>query len=153
VYENAGRKGKELGMKKFFLGMVLAGFALVSVTVLNAGTVNNQGKAWLDAQTDPPAINVSGRWDSDFGVLSLDQATTSRDVSGSGGGYQLTGVVSGKRLFLLFASNSGTVDYCATLSYENGNSLTGSYSDRQTRLRFGHSLCQERSKKMYMRRK
>jgi hypothetical protein len=47
--------------------------------------------------------------------LHLLQTAGSREVSGNGGGYEITGVVSGKRLFMLFAT-SHTVEYCATLS-------------------------------------
>jgi hypothetical protein len=148
-------------MKRSVSGLLVAGFVLAFATALNAGTLEKEGQAWLDAQKEPAAINVSGTWDSERGVLSLGQNTGSRDVNGSGGGYELTGVVSGKRLYLLFSNPVGllhlgqnnTVDYCAILSSESNNSLTGSYSARQTRLRFGKGLCQEKSKKMYMRKR
>lgn len=32
---------------------------------LTAAKVEVEGKAWLDAQKDPAAINVNGAWDSD----------------------------------------------------------------------------------------
>jgi len=146
-------------MKRFVISSVLgrallAFMVLAFATALQAGTVEKQGKAWLDAQKDPAEVNVNGMWDSQaFGALSLNQATGSRDVDGSGGGYELTGVVSGKRLYLLFATKRGTVDYCAILISDSDNSFAGSYSDRQTRLRFGGGLCQEKSRPMYMKKK
>jgi hypothetical protein len=70
-------------------------------------------------------------------------------VSGNGGGYQIMGVVSGKRLFMLFYENH-TVDYCATLSPNGENSLAGTYSNRKSRLHSG--LCQESSRPMNMKR-
>src|ERR1700691_577624 len=79
---------------------------------LNAAKVEVEGKAWLDSQKDPPSISVNGAWDSDeWGAFHLIQTEGSREVSGNGGGYEITGVVSGKRLFMLF-STEGTVEYC-----------------------------------------
>jgi hypothetical protein len=115
---------------------------------LTAAKVEDEGRAWLDAQKDPPAINVNGRWDSEeWGVLHLIQSEGTRDVSGNGGGYDITGAVSGKRLFMLLSSNR-TVAYCAILSPDGDNSLAGSYSNRKSRLHSG--LCQEKTRPMNM---
>jgi hypothetical protein len=120
-------------------------------TLLGAAKVEVEGKAWLDSQKDPPAMNVNGAWDSEeWGAFLLTQTEGSREVSGNGGGYHITGVVSGKRLFMLF-STKGTVDYCATLSPNGENRLTGTYSDRKSRLKSG--LCQESSRPMIMTKK
>jgi hypothetical protein len=120
-------------------------------TSLSAAKVEVEGKAWLDAQKDPPAMNVNGVWDADdWGTLHLNQAEGSRDVTGNGAGYDIVGVVSGKRLFLLFAEKH-TVEYCATLSPNAENSLEGRYSDRKSRLKSG--LCQKSSRPMYMKKK
>lgn len=118
---------------------------------LTAAKVEVEGKAWLDAQKDPPAMNVNGAWESEeWGSFRLTQAEGSRDVSGNGGGYDITGAVSGKRLFLLFSTRH-TVEYCATLSPNGENSLTGTYSNRKSRLKSG--LCQESSRPMNMTKK
>ena len=140
-------------MKKLLSVLLVAGFVLAFSTALYAGSLENQGKAWLDKQKDPVAINVSGVWESEFGELRLDQATGSRDVSGSGGGYNLAGVVSGKRLYLLFATKSGTVDYCAVVSSESDSILSGEYYNRLSRLRMGEGLCQEKSRRLLMHKK
>ena len=139
-------------MKRF---VILSAFLLLCLTPLSlsAGTVEDRGKAWLDAQKDPAAINVDGTWISDeFGDLHLSQDAGSRDVQGAGGGYGLMGIVSGKSLYLLFTSGR-TVEYCAVLSSGSGNSLSGTYSNRVSRLRFGSGLCQEKSRRMYMSKK
>jgi hypothetical protein len=120
-------------------------------TILSAAKVEVEGKAWLDAQKDPPALNVNGTWDSEeWGTFRLTQAEGSREVSGNGGGYEITGAVSGNHLFMLFSTRH-TVDYCATLSPNAENGLTGTYSDRKSRLHSG--LCQESSRPMNMKKK
>jgi hypothetical protein len=120
-------------------------------TSLAAAKVEVEGKAWLDAQKDPPAMNVNGAWDSDeWGAFHLIQAEGSREVSGNGGGYEITGVVSGKRLFMLFSSRRA-VDYCATLSPNGENSLIGTYSNRKSLLHSG--ICQEKTRPMNMTKK
>jgi serine/threonine-protein kinase len=125
-----------------------------SAPLPSSANVGDRGRAWLDAQKDPPAINVTGAWNSEeWGDLRLIQTQGRRDVSGDAHGYELTGVVSGKRLFLLFHTGKGKVDYCATLNTEADNKLSGGYSDRVTRLRFGHGLCQEKSRPMHMIKK
>jgi hypothetical protein len=125
-----------------------------SVPSPSSANVGDRGRAWLDAQKDPPAMNVTGSWNSEeWGDLRLIQTQGGRDVSGDAPGYELTGVVSGKRLLLLFHNAKGKVDYCATLDTAADNKLSGGYSDRVTRLRFGHGLCQEKSRPMRMIKK
>lgn len=117
---------------------------------LAAAKVEVEGKAWLDSQKAPPEINVNGVWDSEeWGTFHLTQAEGSRDVGGNGAGYEITGVVSGKRLFLLF-SEKHTVEYCATLSPDGENRMAGTYSNRKSRLHSG--LCQESSRPMNMKK-
>jgi hypothetical protein len=99
-------------------------------------------------------MNVNGSWDSEeWGELHLTQTQGNRYVSGNMAGYDLTGVVSGKRLFLLIHGGNGKVDYCATLTAEADNKLSGGYSSRVTMLRFGHGLCQGKSRSMQMIKK
>jgi hypothetical protein len=140
-------------MKKLLGGLLVAGFVFAFATNLGAGSLEKEGKEWLDKQTDPAAINVSGTWSSEFGELRLDQVAGSRDVSGSGGGYNLDGVVSGKRLYLLFATNHGTVDYCAVVNSESDGVLSGEYYNRLSRLRMGTGLCQEKSRRLLMHKR
>lgn len=138
-------------MKRMTPVVTLLLLCIAFPTSLGAAKVEVEGKAWLDAQKDPPAMNVNGSWDSEeWGNFHLVQAEGSRDVGGNGGGYEIVGVVSGKRLFMLFAEHH-TVDYCATLSPDGENSLTGTYSNRKSRLHSG--LCQESSRPMNMKKK
>jgi hypothetical protein len=133
----------------YILALFLA--CITFPTTLGAAKVEVEGKAWLDAQKDPPAMNVNGAWESqEWGAFLLKQSEGNRDVTGNGGGYDITGVVSGKRLFMLF-STKHTVEYCATLSPNSENSLAGTYSDRKSRLHSG--LCQESSRPMIMTKK
>ncbi len=137
-------------MKKYFLPAGLVFLAVIAF----ASKVEDRGKAWLDEQKDPPAMNVSGTWTAeDWGTLQLTQAEGSRDVTGKDNKYELVGVVSGKRLFLIFHMD-GNVKFCATLNSDaDNNILSGTYSYRVTRLRFGHGLCQDKSYRMQMTKK
>ena len=137
-------------MKQLTFAVTLLLLCISFSTSLAAAKVEVEGKAWLDAQKDPAEINVNGAWNSDeWGAFHLIQAEGSREVSGNGGGYDITGVVSGKHLFMLF-SEKHTVEYCATVSPTGENTLAGTYSDRKSRLHSG--LCQESSRPMNMKK-
>src|SRR5256886_16212019 len=99
-------------MKQLTFALALLLLCISFPTSLPAAKVEVEGKAWLDSQKAPPEINVNGVWNSEeWGDLHLIQPEGSRDVSGNGDGYEIVGVVSGKRLFLLFAEHH-TVEYC-----------------------------------------
>ncbi|MGA3161351.1 MAG: hypothetical protein ABSC77_09040 [Terracidiphilus sp.] len=139
-------------MKKSLSVMLVAGLALVFGTAVGAGTSDNPGKAWLDAQTDPAAINVSGTWSSaELGNMSLSQAHGSREVTGINGSYVLTGVVSDKQLFLLIGDKSGDVYKCAILNSEGSDSLKGNYYYRTSRLNRG-GLCQDKGYPLHLKK-
>jgi hypothetical protein len=111
---------------------------LVSVvTVLHGQTVEGEGKLWLEGKADPAEISVNGIWMGEtWGSVTLFQAPGSRDVTGKGDAWDVRGVVSGKKLFLLF-SDKGKIEYSAELSGQGAGSLDGRYvegllSDRQT---------------------
>jgi hypothetical protein len=110
-----------------------------------AANVEGRGREWLDEHKDSPQVNVTGTWESrDWNTLTLNQAEGSRDVSGTDKKFQLTGVVSGKSLYLVFAHSNGSVGFCAILTSESDGSLNGMYSYRVTRLKLGHGLCQSK---------
>jgi hypothetical protein len=137
-------------MKYLTFALTLTLLCISFPTSLPAAKVEVEGKAWLDSQKAPPEINVNGVWSSEeWGDLHLIQPEGSRDVSGNGDRYEITGVVSGKRLFLLFAEHH-TVEYCATLNPNGENSMIGTYSNRKSRLHSG--LCQESSRPMNMKK-
>jgi hypothetical protein len=115
-------------MKKRLLRLLPVGMVLILTVGLSARNLETKGKAWLDAHSEAAAINVNGDWHAkEWGKIVLNQAQGSRDVTGMGDGWDITGVVSGKQVFLLF-SHHGGVAYSAELTSESENSLNGSYS-------------------------
>jgi hypothetical protein len=94
----------------------------------NAGNLATKGQAWLDTHSQPAEINVNSDWyEKEWGRIVLHQAPGSRNLTGMGDGWDITGVVSGKQVFLLFSYKGGVV-YSAVLTQEGGGSLDGSYS-------------------------
>lgn len=139
---------------KNILSIMLIMLALFLAFPAAAGKVEGGGREWLDEHKDSPQVNVTGTWESpDWGkALNLTQAEGSRDVSGTDTKFELTGVVSGKNLYLLFAHGNGGVGFCATLTSDSDNSLTGMYSYRVTRLKLGHGLCQSKGYPLRLKR-
>jgi hypothetical protein len=134
-------------MKSIFSIML----ALFLATPADAAKVDGRGREWLDEHKEPPQVNVTGSWQSpDWGTLKLTQAEGSRDVSGTDSRFELTGTVSGKELYLLFAKKNGSVAFCAILISESDSLLNGTYSYPVTRLRLGHGLCQGKSYRLRM---
>jgi hypothetical protein len=100
---------------------------LVSIEGDVARNLEPMGNAWLDAHKDPPEGDVSGQWyERAWGVVSLRQVEGSGNVIGKSPEYEITGVVSGKKAYLIFAEKGKTV-YSAVMSLEKGNRLEGKY--------------------------
>jgi hypothetical protein len=119
---------EESKMKKYLSLLLPVAVVLVLNVGLSAKDLETRGKAWLDAHSEQAAVNVNGSWhEKDWGTVVLLQAEGSRDVTGDGDGWTITGVVSGKQVFLLF-SNKSIVAYTAQLTSENDKSLNGSYA-------------------------
>jgi hypothetical protein len=115
-------------MKKHSFLLLPVGIVLIVAVGLNAKDLDTKGKAWLGPHTEAAAINVNGSWHAkEWGTIVLTQAQGSRDVAGDGDGWDITGVVSGKQVFLLF-SHKGKVNYSAELTSQADNSLNGFYS-------------------------
>src|SRR5579863_2114218 len=115
-------------MKKPFSLLSPVAVVLILAVGLSAGDLETKGKAWLDAHSETAAINVNGNWHAkEWGKIVLIQAPNSRNVTGDGDGWDITGVVSGKQVFLLF-THKGKVNYSAELTSQPDNSLNGSYS-------------------------
>lgn len=136
------------------LSIMVIVFAFFLAFPATAGKVEGAGQEWLDQHKDAPQMNVTGTWESQDwnNPLSLTQSKGSREVSGSDKKFELSGVVSGKSLFLLFANSKGSVSFCATLNSDSDGSLSGTYSYHVTRLKLGHGLCQEKSYPLRMKR-
>ncbi|MGA9306338.1 MAG: hypothetical protein WBW31_13130 [Candidatus Sulfotelmatobacter sp.] len=115
-------------MKKHFPLLLSVCMVFVLAVNLSAKDLDTKGKAWLGAHSDAAAVNVNGSWHAkEWGKIVLIQAQGSRDVTGDGDGWDITGVVSGKQVFLLF-SHKGKVNYSAELTSQDDNSLKGAYS-------------------------
>ena len=85
------------------------------------------GHAWISDQIFPAEINVAGSWKSrDWGDALLSQA--GRAVKGQIGDYQVDGVVSGAKAYLL-ASYGGRYQYSVILEMPSPSLLIG-YSSR-----------------------
>lgn len=115
-------------MRKCLFLLLTVGMVFILTVGLSAGNLETKGKAWLGAHNEAAAINVNGVWYAKaWGKIVLDQAQGSRDLTGKGDGWDVSGVVSGKQVFLLF-SHHGGVAYSAELTSEGENNLNGSYS-------------------------
>ncbi len=115
-------------MKKYCSLLLPVAVVLILAVNLSARNLETKGKAWLDPHNEAAAVNVNGNWhEKNWGRVVLIQAEGSRDVTGDGDGWEITGVVSGKQIFLVF-SHKGSVAYTAVLTSESDKSLNGSYS-------------------------
>jgi hypothetical protein len=62
-------------MKQLRFAVILLLLYISFPASLPAAKVEVEGKAWLDAQKDPAAINVNGAWDSEeWGPFAPDPA-------------------------------------------------------------------------------
>ena len=95
----------------------------------NTGRYNRNtktGAAWLSDQSAPASFNIAGHWMSeDWGDVKFTQA--GRNVGGKLGEYDVHGVVSGKRVYLLI-SDRGWNYYSAVLEYPAAGVLAGHFS-------------------------
>ena len=101
---------------------------VIFTTLLFGQKEDKEGKAWLDTFTEAAAVNVTGLWSSqDWARISLSQREGSRKIVGAGDGWEISGVVSGKIVCLLFTHN-GKIAYSAKLTAEGSTRLTGVYT-------------------------
>lgn len=115
-------------MKKYASRLLPLSMVLLFALSLSAGDLDTKGKAWLGTHSDAAAITVGGKWHAkEWGTIRLIQTEGNRDVTGDGDGWDITGVVSGTKLFLLF-SHHNKVNYSAELTSQADGSLNGTYS-------------------------
>jgi hypothetical protein len=112
-------------MRRTLLILVLAaGFPVIIL----GQKEDREGRAWLEANHEAAAFNVTGIWRSaDWGRVPLNQREGGRRIIGSGDGWDLSGIVSGNMVYLLF-SHKGKVAYSAKLAVEGPAVLTGVYA-------------------------
>jgi hypothetical protein len=110
------------------IGWLLPGaFVFILTGSLFAQKLVTKGQAWLAARNEPAEINVNGSWHGgSWGTVTLSQAQGSREVTGSGDDWEIVGVVSGKKVCLLF-HHRGKVAYSAELLPDGPNGLDGHY--------------------------
>jgi hypothetical protein len=112
----------------FCIVAIVASFVLCAPSEMLANGNTNEGKSWLAAHSDPAEINVEGSWDSEqWGKMLLYQAKSAREVTGTGDNWEIEGVVSGKKVFLVFLTK-GELAYTAEVALNEAGTLTGSYA-------------------------
>jgi len=122
---SGGRKARQRTVRAALASVL----ALISTAALLGQKVEKEGKAWLDTKTEPAGINVNGNWHAgSWGMITLNQAQGSREVTGKSEDHDISGLVSGAHAYLLFTHN-GHVYYSAELSQDGSNSLAGKYAD------------------------
>lgn len=106
---------------------VVALAGVLSASCANYPKQQARADAWLAAQTAKPEINVSGLWTApNWGAAQLRQA--GRNVSGTLDRYSVSGVVSGRRAYLVL-SEGGWPFYTAVLQPRGRDYLVGKYSE------------------------
>jgi hypothetical protein len=107
---------------------IVAGLVLWAPSGMLAEEKPNEAKLWLAAQSDPAEINVDGAWDSEeWRTVLLHQAKGTREVTGTSDNWEIEGVVSGKKVYLVFFSKGQTA-YTAEAALSEAGTLTGSYA-------------------------
>jgi hypothetical protein len=87
-----------------------------------------EGKAWLEANQEPAALHVTGVWQGgEWGRISLNQREGGRKIIGTGDGWDISGVVGGNNVYLLFFHKE-KIAYSAKLTAESPVLLTGVYA-------------------------
>ncbi len=115
-------------MKKSLLLLSISAITVILTIPLSAGNLTTKGRAWLDAQGQNAAADVSGVWYSKgWGTIVLHQAPGSRELTGKDGGLEVSGVVVGRQVRLLFSQRDKVV-YSAELTLDADGALSGEYA-------------------------
>src|SRR5690242_3463656 len=109
---------------------ILAIGVIVAMVAFSRGAhLDKEGKQWLAGCSEPAKVNVNGSWATkDWGMITLVQQQGSRDVSGNGDGWDITGVVGGDEVCLLFSGRGGSITYWARLKMEGETKISGGYA-------------------------
>jgi hypothetical protein len=112
-----------------FVSLTLASAALIFVQSGFSQSEDREGRAWLDANKQPATLNVTGLWQGgEWGRIPLSQQEGGRRIIGTGDGWDISGLVSGNDVYLLFSHN-GKVGFSAKLTQDGvANLLTGVYA-------------------------
>ena len=120
---------------KYLSKLIMVAIALILVSgcsfvrEFNTGRHNENTKSgvtWLSDHMEPAGINIAGHWRSDdWGDAKFTQS--GRDVGGRLGDYDVRGVVSGQRAYLLL-SEGGWNYYRAVLETPVPGVLSGHFT-------------------------
>ncbi len=112
----------------------LSCFAVIVVLAVCAASCSGalpavKGSDWLASKaTEPPGMNISGNWNSPSWSLVIIKQEGA-ELSGTGDGWPMEGVVSGKTAyFVFFNETQEKVFYTAELEPGEDNALIGHYS-------------------------
>jgi hypothetical protein len=115
-------------LRRVLLGVTLILTALVFDQSVPAQSEDKEGRIWLDANKGAATLNVTGVWEGgEWGRIPLSQREGGRRIIGSGDGWDISGVVSGNEVYLLF-SHKGKVGFSAKLTSDGPNLLIGVYA-------------------------
>jgi|SRR5579863_2847587 len=115
-------------LRTILLAITLSFTALVCDQRIYGQSEDKEGRAWLDANRGAAALNVTGVWEGgEWGRIPLSQQEGGRRIIGTGDGWDISGVVSGNEIYLLF-SHKGKVGFSAKLTSDGPNLLTGVYA-------------------------
>jgi hypothetical protein len=113
-------------LQRLVLAVTLS--ALVFDSSVFSQSEDKEGRAWLDANKGAVTLNVTGVWEGgEWGRIPLSQQEGGRRIIGTGDGWDISGIVSGNEVYLLF-SHKGRVGFSAKLASEGPNLLTGVYA-------------------------
>lgn len=113
-----------------FLVLSLAAITLIGFTSCKTAERyqrnNEAGEQWLAQHTASPRLNIAGNWQADdWGSATFYQS--GRQITGTLGGFQVEGVVSGPRAYLLI-SEGGWIYYTMILGSPGSGRLSGYFS-------------------------
>src|SRR5580704_11815459 len=112
----------------FCFAAITAGLVLCEPSGMLATDKLGEAKSWLAAHSDPAEIDVDGAWDSEeWGTVLLHQTGGAREVTGTSDNWEIEGVVTGKKVYLVFFSK-GELAYTAEVAQNEAGTLAGSYA-------------------------
>lgn len=116
-------------MRRVLTGSILIAIILSTLFISTAFAqrADKEGKAWLDTCSEPSTLKVTGIWkDPKWGNLTFNQHEGSRQIISSGDGWDISGVMSGNSVCLVF-SHYDKVAYSAKLTADASGELAGGY--------------------------
>ena len=94
----------------FCFAAITAGLVLCAPSGMLAKDKLDEAKSWLAAHSDPAEINVIGslRDSDEWRTVLLHQTRGAREVTGTSDNWEIDGLVSGKKVYLVFFSKGNS---------------------------------------------